>query len=324
MAILLLLMVTPCSGYAQEIKQNERLYEGRYGPIVSSDSLWDIARKVRLDDNLTIYQVMYALFEQNPQSFMDENYNHLLNGTYLYIPAFQKIKHIDVDVARAQGKLHEDLWAQIKWAQITMAKIKRTLKALYISTTPSDAQVMVLNMKANYDYGMKLQIGCYQVEVNKTGYQTKRAWVALGIELEQQSFNFTLKKQNGSVLKMRKPIIGQYGPVKPADSIWRIAANIRPDDKVSIYQVMYSLYRHNPDSFVDENYNQLKAGSFLTIPSIKVQKKTNYNKARLKAELDDNLWAAASEGEPTKQIKTLADTTLAKMSDDYWGVGQCR
>lgn len=316
MAILLLLMLITLTSYAQTNEQDKshRLYGGQYGPIVSADSLWGIARKVRQNDDLTIYQIMYSLFEHNPQSFMDENYNHLLDDTYLNIPAYQKIKQIDADVARAQGKLHEALWGQKK----------RLLKALYIKTTPSDAQVIILNMKANYDFGMKRQVGCYQVEVNKSGYQTKRAWVALGTVPEQQHFGFVLKKQNDSVLKMRKPIVGRYGPVKPDDSFWRIAANIRPDDKVSIYQVMYSLYRQNPQSFINHNYNQLKAGSYLTIPPIKVQKKTNYNKARLKAELDDKLWAAASNGQPTKQMKVSTRLRLAKMSDDYWGAGQCQ
>ncbi|NQZ09577.1 MAG: hypothetical protein HRT35_20705 [Algicola sp.] len=330
MAILLWLMVIEGTSDAQttEQSQNYRLYEGTYGPIQSADSFWGIARQVRQDDNLTIYQVMYALFEQNPQSFIDENYNHLLDGTYLHIPSFEKIKQVDPVVARSQAKRHDDLWAQIKSAQMRRKQQIPIFKALYVGTKPSDAQVIILNMKANYHYGMSLQIGCYQVEVNKSGYQTKRVWITLGdtsaLTPEKQRFSFVLKKQISSAISPHKPLIGRYGPIKPADSIWRIAAKIRPDDKVSIYQVMYALFRQNPRSFVDENYNQLKDGRYLIIPSTKVQKKINYNKARLKAEQDDKLWAAGSRGELTVQMKTLAQQKLAKMSDAYWGAAQCR
>jgi pilus assembly protein FimV len=61
-----------------------------------------------------------------------------------------------------------------------------------------------------------------------------------------------------------------YGIVKKGDTLWQIAEKIRPDDSVSIYQVMMALLKSNPDAFVDNNVNRLKVGHVLRIddPSV--------------------------------------------------------
>jgi pilus assembly protein FimV len=91
----------------------------------------------------------------------------------------------------------------------------------------------------------------------------------------------------------------RYGPIRSEDTLWRIAAKVRQDDKVSIYQVMYALYKKNPNSFLDQNYNHLKNDSYLKIPTIREIRRTNLDDARKKAELDDELWAAKQRGELT-------------------------
>ena len=48
----------------------------QYGPIVSTDTLWNIALKVRPESSLSVYQVMQALFLTNPQAFSQDNINH--------------------------------------------------------------------------------------------------------------------------------------------------------------------------------------------------------------------------------------------------------
>ena len=40
-----------------------------YGPIDSQDTLWRIANRYRQNQNLTIYQVMVAIYELNPDAF---------------------------------------------------------------------------------------------------------------------------------------------------------------------------------------------------------------------------------------------------------------
>jgi pilus assembly protein FimV len=59
---------------------------------------------------------------------------------------------------------------------------------------------------------------------------------------------------------------GPYGPVKANETLWTIAQRLRPDDAVSMEQMMLALVRANPDAFVDGNINRLKAGAVLRAP----------------------------------------------------------
>ncbi len=57
-----------------------------------------------------------------------------------------------------------------------------------------------------------------------------------------------------------------YGPVRRSDTLWTIAQQVRPDRSLSIEQVMIALQRANPEAFIDNNINQLRAGAVLDVP----------------------------------------------------------
>ena len=57
-----------------------------------------------------------------------------------------------------------------------------------------------------------------------------------------------------------------YGPVYSGQTLWGIAAEVRPDDSVSIIQLAYSLYDLNPKAFDSGNMNLLKKGVYLKMP----------------------------------------------------------
>jgi pilus assembly protein FimV len=82
----------------------------RYGPITSKDTLWNIAIKVRPDNRLTVYQVMQALYQENPQAFADNNINHLVNGSYLKIPSFNDMMAVDTNNAKRKSELDSKAW----------------------------------------------------------------------------------------------------------------------------------------------------------------------------------------------------------------------
>ncbi|MGV6826144.1 MAG: type IV pilus assembly protein FimV, partial [bacterium] len=58
---------------------------------------------------------------------------------------------------------------------------------------------------------------------------------------------------------------GQYGPVAPNETMWKIADRIRPQG-VSVHQMMMALQEANPSAFINGNINLLKQGSILRIP----------------------------------------------------------
>ena len=75
------------------------------------------------------------------------------------------------------------------------------------------------------------------------------------------------KPRPGQVTYEDVPVDGErYGPVAPGTTPWRVALAIRPDNKVTMDQVLWALYSANPDAF-DGNLNLLIEGAILTVPS---------------------------------------------------------
>lgn len=60
----------------------------------------------------------------------------------------------------------------------------------------------------------------------------------------------------------------EYGVTGPGDTLWTIAMKVRPSESVSVQQTMLALQRANPDAFIDNNINLLKAGHVLRIPAL--------------------------------------------------------
>ncbi|SNY49610.1 FimV N-terminal domain-containing protein [Arsukibacterium tuosuense] len=59
----------------------------------------------------------------------------------------------------------------------------------------------------------------------------------------------------------------ELGPVAKTDTLWRLAVQVRPDEAVSMPQVVYALWQENPAAFVDGDINKLRAGSVLQVPA---------------------------------------------------------
>jgi len=82
----------------------------RYGPITKRDTLWKIALTVRPDSRLSVYQVMEALYEANPNSFVNNNFNHLVEGEYLRIPSFDQMMSVNAAVAKQKSRKDDQAW----------------------------------------------------------------------------------------------------------------------------------------------------------------------------------------------------------------------
>ncbi|WP_457335211.1 type IV pilus assembly protein FimV, partial [Rhizobacter sp. P5_C2] len=67
--------------------------------------------------------------------------------------------------------------------------------------------------------------------------------------------------------------------VKPGDTLSRIAGNTKRPG-VSLDQMLASLYQGNPDAFLNNNMNRLKAGAVLAVPSAETAKAITPTEAR--------------------------------------------
>lgn len=55
--------------------------------------------------------------------------------------------------------------------------------------------------------------------------------------------------------------------IKKNDTLWSIARDHRPEESLSIRQTMLAIQKNNPQAFINNNINLIKAGQLLTIPS---------------------------------------------------------
>ncbi len=58
----------------------------------------------------------------------------------------------------------------------------------------------------------------------------------------------------------------EYGPVASGETLWEIASTTRPNEAVTLNQMMLALLRANPQAFYQDNVNTLKRGAVLRIP----------------------------------------------------------
>lgn len=54
--------------------------------------------------------------------------------------------------------------------------------------------------------------------------------------------------------------------IKQGDTAWSLANAMRPDQSISVEQMMIAMLRANPESFINENINGLKRGYILRVP----------------------------------------------------------
>jgi len=58
----------------------------------------------------------------------------------------------------------------------------------------------------------------------------------------------------------------EYGPTESSDTLWSIASRTRPDESITVQQMMLALLRANPEAFISGNVNGLKRGQILRVP----------------------------------------------------------
>ncbi|MFC4261236.1 FimV/HubP family polar landmark protein [Marinobacter lacisalsi] len=60
--------------------------------------------------------------------------------------------------------------------------------------------------------------------------------------------------------------VGDTLTVQASDTLWEIAQRVRPDNNVSMQQVMLAIQDLNPDAFINGNINRIKRGAVLRVP----------------------------------------------------------
>ncbi len=111
------------------------------------------------------------------------------------------------------------------------------------------------------------------------------------------------------------------------DTLWGIAQRVRPNERVTIEQMMLALLDANPQAFYDHNINRLKAGYVLRVPDISQVLGIDPKGALAQVRHQNLLWeqyrrrlAQAGTGTPaaakTSAAKTSATPSAAQMEEE--------
>ncbi len=81
-----------------------------YGPTFGNDTLWSIADRVRGQSDVSVEQMMIALYEANPHAFYKENVYALMAGKMLKVPEKEAVLKISRNQALAEFNRHKNTW----------------------------------------------------------------------------------------------------------------------------------------------------------------------------------------------------------------------
>ena len=101
----------------------------------------------------------------------------------------------------------------------------------------------------------------------------------------------------------QKSLPSSYGPVKHTETLWVIAARVRPDNSVSVEQMMMALLQANPNAFRHGNVNFLQQGAVLDIPDYDAITRLSASEARRAFHQQNKEWQALRRAHPQHKSK---------------------
>lgn len=105
--------ISPSTSYNESSSSDQDAYptDARYGPVESGETLSVIATELSNQyPDLSIYQIMKVLFEQNPSAFINGNINGLIKGAVLNLGDINAIRAVDIQNAKDFFSLQAADW----------------------------------------------------------------------------------------------------------------------------------------------------------------------------------------------------------------------
>ena len=132
----------------------------------------------------------------------------------------------------------------------------------------------------------------------------------------------------------------RHGPVRASETLWSIAARVRPDRSVSVQRMMLAILEANPQAFAIRNVNALNKGATLRIPARDEIGPDELQAAIAEVERQHSAWAqyrgkapatpapstpapapSAREPEPGGRVEVVSPGTAARAGDREDGAG---
>ena len=83
-----------------------------YGPVKRSETLWQVASRVRPGSDISMEQMMLALQRANPDAFINNNINNLRRGAVLDVPTREEILSLNSAEALSEARRQHAEWRE--------------------------------------------------------------------------------------------------------------------------------------------------------------------------------------------------------------------
>src|SRR5690554_2508561 len=108
-----------------------------------------------------------------------------------------------------------------------------------------------------------------------------------------------------------------FGPTGPSDTLWTIAQQVRPDNSVSMQQVMLALQDQNPNAFIGGNINRLKRGEVLRVPTMEqIRSRSQAEANRVVAQQNEAIQSRTVDATRTAEAESAPAPTQAGADGD--------
>lgn len=102
--------------------------------VKRGDTVWQVAEKLRVDNQLTVEQVIVAIFRNNKDAFFESNVNNLKVGKVLKLPEGDIAAAISAAQARKEFRAQYNVWQEYK---LKLAASRRPIKVAENSSEPA-------------------------------------------------------------------------------------------------------------------------------------------------------------------------------------------
>jgi pilus assembly protein FimV len=103
------------------------------------------------------------------------------------------------------------------------------------------------------------------------------------------------------------------------DTLWAIASRTRPSRAITVQQNMLAIQRLNPEAFINDNINLLKAGYVLRLPSESQARSLSAGEAVATVASQNEAWRAYSRGETPASRATSQGRVAASSGSELQG-----
>lgn len=190
----------------------------QYGPTNSRDSLWKIAKKTNTYNDVSLEQMMIAIYKANPDAFYKDNVNALLANKTLQIPDKEVILQLSQKKAFAEFKRQDNVWRGRVLA-------KSTVKQLDTNNTAIQTQ-LELEAPVEAEITDKVVVGNTGVDASlNDNVESKASSLALDSSAENGGVQSRLDKLEQQLVMMQKMLALKDEQIAALQNRGKLAAN---------------------------------------------------------------------------------------------------